>query len=94
MKEIVGVHVVVHGKVQGVGYRAFTESKANKIGLQGWVRNCHDGTVEVEAEGPKVELEAFLNVLGEGPLLAQVTQIIVDWKAANRQTQGFTIRRD
>ena len=94
MKEIVGVHVVVHGKVQGVGYRAFTESKANKIGLQGWVRNRHDGTVEVEAEGPKVELEAFLKVLGEGPLLAHVTQILVDWKAANRQTQGFTIRRD
>ena len=93
MKEIVGVHVVVHGKVQGVGYRAFTESKANKIGLQGWVRNRHDGTVEVEAEGPKVELEAFLKVLSEGPLLAQVTQILVDWKAANRQTQGFTVLR-
>ena len=93
MEEIVGVHVVVQGKVQGVGFRAFAENQATKKGLHGWVRNRQDGTVEIEAEGSRPLLEAFLQALEKGPLFAHVTQIIVDWKDSNRHTQGFTIRR-
>ena len=92
MEEIVGVHVLVQGKVQGVGFRAFTQAQANQKGLDGWVKNRQDGTVEVEAEGPKEMLEAFLKDLEKGPLFSHVTKIIVDWKVPNRQTQGFTIR--
>ncbi len=92
MEEINRVHVVVKGKVQGVGFRLFTEHQATQQGLHGWVRNQSDGTVEVEAEGPKSVLEAFLAVLQEGPRLSHVTQMIVDWKDATRHTQGFTIR--
>ena len=94
MEEIVGVHVLIHGKVQGVGFRAFTESQALQQGLHGWVRNRQDGTVELEAEGEKGALKAFLEILKKGPLFSHVTEIIVDWKDANRHTQGFTIRRD
>ena len=94
MVEIVRVHALVDGKVQGVGFRAFTEYHATQKGLHGWVRNRQDGKVEVEAEGPRPMLEAFLRVLEQGPQLSRVTQIIVDWKDSNRQTQGFTIRRD
>jgi acylphosphatase len=94
MVEIVRVHAVVNGKVQGVGFRAFTEYHATQKGLNGWVRNRQDRKVEVEAEGPRSTLEAFLQVLEQGPPLSRVTQIIVDWKDANRQTQDFTIRRD
>jgi acylphosphatase len=94
MVEIVRVHALVNGKVQGVGFRAFTEYHATQKGLHGWVRNRQDGKVEVEAEGPRPMLEAFLQVLEQGPQLSRVTQIIVDWKEANRQTQGFTVRRD
>lgn len=93
MEEISRVHVVVIGKVQGVGFRAFVEYQATQKGLQGWVCNQPDGTVELEAEGPKSMLEAFLTVLQKGPRLSHVTQMIVDWKDANRHTQGFTIRR-
>lgn len=92
MEEIARVQVVVQGKVQGVGYRAFTESQANKKGLDGWVCNRQDGTVEVEAEGPRPLLEDFLKILEEGPIFSKVSKIIVDWKDPNRQTQGFTIR--
>ena len=53
MEEIIGLHVVVQGKVQGVGFRAFTEYQATQRGLHGWVRNLQDGTVEVEAEGSR-----------------------------------------
>ena len=94
MEETVNVHVVVQGKVQGVGFRAFTQYQANQKGIHGWVRNSPDGTVEVEAEGPRAVLQSFLRVLETGPPFAHVTQIVVDWKDSNRQTQGFTIRRD
>jgi acylphosphatase len=89
----VGVHVVVIGRVQGVGFRVFTESHAIQKKLHGWVRNCPDGTVEVEAEGPRSALEAFLQVLEQGPPLSSVTKIIVDWKNSNRHTHGFTVLR-
>ncbi len=92
MEEIVGVHVVVQGKVQGVGFRAFTEHQATQCGLHGWVHNCQDGTVEVEAEGPRSVLEAFLQTLEKGPPLSHVTHIIVDWKDSNMHTHGFTVR--
>ena len=94
MVEIVRVHALVNGKVQGVGFRAFTEYHATQKGLDGWVRNRQDGNVEVEAEGPRPMLEAFLQVLEQGPQLSRVTQIIVDWKDSNRQTHRFTVRRD
>ena len=90
-KARVRVHAVVTGRVQGVGFRAFTEYHATQKKLYGWVRNCRDGTVEVEAEGPRPVLEAFLQVLEQGPPLSSVTKIIVDWKDSNRHTYGFTI---
>ncbi len=94
MEKILGVHVVVEGKVQGVGYRAFTEVQAVQKKLHGWVRNRRDGTVEVEAEGSGSEIEAFLCALESGPALARVSKITVDWTEINRHTQGFTVRRD
>ena len=90
-KDWVRVHAVVTGRVQGVGFRAFTEYHATQKRLHGWVRNRREGTVEVEAEGPRPVLEAFLQVLEQGPPLSNVTKIIVDWKDSNRQTYGFTI---
>ena len=47
------VHAVVAGLVQGVGFRYFTVMTAGKLGLGGWVRNCYDGSVEVEAQGTR-----------------------------------------
>jgi acylphosphatase len=94
MGEMVGVHVIVEGKVQGVGFRAFTVTQATVKGLHGWVRNRQDGTVEVEAEGLQTVLKDFLEILKEGPRLAHVTKIVVDWKDSTRHTHGFTILPD
>ncbi len=94
MEEIQCLHAIVEGRVQGVGFRAFTEQHARNKELRGWVRNRPDGTVEIEAEGPKPVLDTFLEILDDGPRLAHVTQIVVDWKAANRQSNEFTIRLD
>jgi len=93
MKNIARVHALVTGKVQGVGFRAFAQDQAIQKGIDGWVRNCQDGSVEIEAEGPRFILDDFLKALEQGPPLSRVANITVDWKAANRQTQGFTVLR-
>ncbi|MEO3431468.1 acylphosphatase [Pelagibius sp. CAU 1746] len=69
------VRVVVAGRVQGVWYRAWTEQQARALGLDGWVRNRRDGTVEAVLAGEPAVVEAMIQALWEGPPLAQVTAI-------------------
>lgn len=69
------VRVVVSGRVQGVWYRAWTEQQARALGLDGWVRNRRDGTVEAVLAGEAEVVENMIRSLWEGPPLAQVTAI-------------------
>ncbi|WP_457568535.1 acylphosphatase [Desulfurobacterium sp.] len=69
------LHAFVSGRVQGVGYRAFTRSKAKALGLKGFVRNLPDGRVEVVAEGEEDKLEKLLEYLKQGPFLAEVKDV-------------------
>ncbi len=69
------VLVRIHGKVQGVWFRAWTEETASRLGLQGWVRNRRDGTVEALFDGASEAVEAMLEACREGPRLAQVTSV-------------------
>lgn len=81
----------VHGRVQGVGFRAATQRKAAGLGLEGWVRNCEDGSVEGLAGGSAESLETFRRWLTQGPPSAQVTSL--DWRAATESTSpGFFVR--
>lgn len=66
-------HVVVRGRVQGVGYRAFVEDEAHRLGLRGWVRNRRDGSVEAVFAGPRSEVEAAIEACRRGPFSAQVS---------------------
>ncbi|UOQ93506.1 acylphosphatase [Halobacillus shinanisalinarum] len=59
--------MIVHGRVQGVGFRATIEQLAKQYGLTGWVKNKPDGTVEIEAEGYENELSSFIEVVRAGP---------------------------
>lgn len=67
----------VHGRVQGVGFRAFVRDAAHSLGLSGWVENAWDGTVAGRAEGPPEALSRFRERLAEGPPWARVLR--VDW---------------
>jgi len=69
------VHLVVHGRVQGVGYRAFVEREARARHLQGWVRNCRDGTVEVLLAGDAPVVEDMIAICRRGPSGARVDAI-------------------
>lgn len=68
-------HIVVRGRVQGVGYRAFVEEEARALGLGGWVRNCRDGTVEALLVGEAAVVETMIEVCKRGPYAARVDQI-------------------
>jgi acylphosphatase len=68
-------HVIVHGRVQGVGFRAWTETTALRLGLEGWVRNRRDGSVEALLAGTPDTVAAMLALLRRGPPGARVDQI-------------------
>ena len=65
------VRVVIRGRVQGIGYRAWTEITALEQGLEGWVRNCRDGSVEAVFAGPKETVLAMIELCRQGPRGAQ-----------------------
>lgn len=60
-------HVVIRGEVQGVGYRAWAEYIARQLGLDGWVRNRRDGTVEAVFAGPTPAVAKMIETCGRGP---------------------------
>jgi acylphosphatase len=71
-------HVIIHGRVQGVGFRFWTQGEALARGLAGWVRNRRDGTVEAVIAGPPEAIEAMSTALRQGPPAAYVSHIEVD----------------
>ena len=85
------VRVVVSGRVQGVGYRAFVARRAQELGLGGWVRNRPDGSVEAEAAGPEDALRAFVTALRAGPRMAVVTDASEQWFDPAAVPRGFHI---
>ena len=68
-------HVVIRGRVQGVGYRAFTEYAALDRGLEGWVRNRRDGAVEAVFAGPPEAVAAVIEACRRGPPGARVDAV-------------------
>jgi acylphosphatase len=68
-------HVVIRGRVQGIGYRAWARHQAQLHGLSGWVRNRRDGAVEAVMAGPDDAIAAMLKALAQGPQGARVTEI-------------------
>ncbi len=72
--------MIVHGRVQGIGYRAWAEVEAAARGLSGWVRNRRDGTVEAVLVGDDAAVGGMLHAMRNGPPSAQVELLdIGDW---------------
>lgn len=84
--------VVVSGEVQGVGYRSFALAHGRTLGLDGYVRNAFDGTVELEVEGDRADIERLVVVLRQGPRAARVTDVDVQWKDSSDEFDGFEVR--
>lgn len=92
MSEKASLQAVVHGRVQGVYFRAFVQDRARALGLAGYVKNRAGGrSVEVRAEGEKEKLEELLNYLRTGPSRAHVDRVDVEWSDYQGRYQGFSI---
>ena len=68
-------HMIVQGRVQGVGFRAFVEAEALKRGLEGWVRNRRDGSVEAVFAGNETAVADMIEISRQGPFGSQVTAL-------------------
>jgi acylphosphatase len=85
------MHAVVSGSVQGVGFRYWTARRADRLELGGYARNLYDGTVEVEAEGPEIAVDALMVMLWSGPPTATVTDVAVRSVVPHREPGEFAI---
>ncbi|WP_420111680.1 acylphosphatase [Pseudactinotalea sp.] len=86
------VHLVVRGKVQGVGYRYSMQRRAADLGVVGWVRNRRDGSVEAEIEGTDQQVEAILAWAEQGPPMAHVDAVTVTEVDPTGESGGFDTR--
>ena len=82
-------HLIIHGKVQGVYYRASAEQEAQRLQLSGWVRNRFSGEVEAVVFGPEDKVEAFIDWAHQGPPAAEVTRIEIS--SAEPPDEGFRV---
>jgi acylphosphatase len=91
------LHVLVRGRVQGVGFRWYVREIARDLGLAGWVRNRPDGAVEVAADGDAPTIGRLRDMLRAGPSGASVTAVddVADGPSEGAQAMGrpFTIVR-
>jgi acylphosphatase len=92
MAEMVEVHAVVSGRVQGVCFRAATVEAASRAGVRGWVRNLPGRQVEAVLQGERAAVEKVLDFLRTGPPMAQVIDVAVSWRSPGETYHGFDVR--
>jgi acylphosphatase len=84
---------LVRGDVQGVGFRAFVARQARDLGLDGWVRNRNDGTVEVLVTGDDDALQQLHAAVTRGPRMSRVDGVNVSDESQDERTPpGFQVR--
>lgn len=84
-------HLLIEGRVQGVGYRMATQMAARQFALTGWVRNLSDGRVECIAEGLPEQLNQLVDWAKKGPHFAEVTHVSVTEQTATEEFTSFEI---
>ncbi|GAN31735.1 MAG: acylphosphatase [Candidatus Brocadia sinica] len=84
-------HVYVHGRVQGVFFRASTRDMARVFGVKGWVKNCVDGGVEAVFEGKKDAVDKMVTWCRKGPVVAFVENIDVCWEEYSDEFDEFSV---
>jgi Acylphosphatases len=84
-------HILVSGRVQGVGFRFYAEHHAHQVGVRGWAKNHLNGEVEMEVEGTKSAIEEFITLMQQGPRFAAVSRVKVDWREYKHRFDKFEI---
>ncbi|MGH7491379.1 MAG: acylphosphatase [bacterium] len=86
-----GVHLLVNGMVQGVGFRYYVHHAARRHDLAGWVKNLEDGRVEVLAEGDEEELRLFVRDVEKGSRFSTVREVQTEWLSYSNKFRHFEI---
>ncbi|HEX7343502.1 MAG TPA: acylphosphatase [bacterium] len=86
-------HLTIRGVVQGVGFRYYAYRWAEKLGLNGWVRNNWDDSVETEVEGERSAVEEYISQMKIGPRSGHITAVDVEYKPYEGQYKNFDITR-
>lgn len=92
-QEVIRVHVIVKGRVQGVAFRAHVEYYALQIGVTGWVRNVGKDSVETVAEGAREKIERFVQIVKQGSQLSRVDEATVEYEEPTEQMTGFSVKK-
>ncbi len=77
MREKITRHLLIRGRVQGVGFRNYMDYKAGQLGISGWVRNCSDGSVEAVVHGTPATVAAIIECAQRGPRASHVSGVTV-----------------
>ncbi|MDZ7582207.1 MAG: acylphosphatase [Deltaproteobacteria bacterium] len=93
MTEKVRARIIISGIVQGVFFRVETQRAAQRYGVNGWVRNKSDGTVEAVIEGERHKVDGMLNWCRKGPPRAVVSQVDVEWGDYTGAMADFRVTR-
>lgn len=91
-REQLRAHVIIHGLVQGVWFRASTKDEADHLGVTGWVRNLPDRSVEAVFEGEKKKVEEIVGWCHRGPSGANVSKVEIVWEPYGKEFSHFDIR--
>ncbi|MBW6507978.1 MAG: acylphosphatase [Desulfuromonadales bacterium] len=89
---IVSAKVRISGRVQGVWFRQSTREKAAELGVTGWCRNCPDGSVEAIFQGEKQVVQRVIDWCREGPKMARVDHVDIEWLASGDELNIFEVR--
>ncbi|MBX3000218.1 MAG: acylphosphatase [Caldilineaceae bacterium] len=92
MSDAICRHLLIGGRVQGVGFRMNTLLQANQLGVHGWVRNLPDDRVEVLAWGERQAMDQFIEWCRRGPLHARVDAVEIFDGTSDPKLNGFVVR--
>jgi acylphosphatase len=92
MADLASLQATISGRVHGVFFRAYVESRAEDLNLTGYVRNLPDGKVEVRAEGERERLEKLVHYLEVGSPAARVDKVVTKWAEYSGLFTGFQVR--
>jgi acylphosphatase len=89
--EILSFRATIRGAIQGVNFRLYTKYQAVRLNVTGWVRNQPDGSVQVLAQGRTSTLHEFIALLKEGPDIANVTDVDINWIPTGEIRNDFRV---
>jgi len=91
-KQLVRVHILISGFVQGVCFRAEAKYNAQKFSIKGWIKNRPDGKVEAFFEGDKLDVEKIIDWCKVGPSGAKVKDVSIEWQQYLGEFEEFSVK--